>query len=45
MGYEGVKAAVNALQNKLIQKRIDTGVYVITRDNLYQKDIQRLIRN
>jgi ribose transport system substrate-binding protein len=45
MGYEGVKAAINALQKKPIQKRIDTGVYVITRDNLSQKDIQHLINN
>ena len=43
MGYEGVKAAVKSMQNETIPKRIDTGVYVVTRENLSQPEIQRLI--
>lgn len=43
MGYEGVKAAVKSMQNESIPKRIDTGVYVLTRENLSQPEIKRLI--
>jgi ribose transport system substrate-binding protein len=44
MGYEGVKAAVMTLKGEVVEKRIDTGVYVVTRDNLAQTEIQRLIQ-
>ncbi len=44
MGYEGVKAAVKTLKSESVPKRIDTGVYVVTKENLIQPEIQRLIR-
>jgi len=44
MGYEGVKAAMMALNNEPLQKRIDTGVYVVTRENLNHPEILRLIQ-
>lgn len=33
MGYEGVKAAIDAIHGKPVEKRIDTGVTVVTMDN------------
>ncbi len=44
MGYEGVKAAVKALAGEAVPKRIDTGVYVVTRENLNHPEIQRLLQ-
>lgn len=44
MGYEGVKAAIKVLAGEVVPKRIDTGVYIVTRENLDQPEIQRLIR-
>ena len=44
MGYEGVKAAMMTLTGEPVEKRIDTGVYIVTRENLNQPQIQRLIR-
>ena len=43
MGYMGVKAAMDALAGREVDKRIDTGVYVITNDNLNSPEIQRLL--
>lgn len=43
MGYEGVKAAVDRLQGKPVEKRIDTGVTVVTIENLDTPEIQRLL--
>ncbi len=45
MGYEGVKAAVAVLNGEEIPKRLDTGVYVVTRENLNQPQIARLLAN
>ncbi|MBC8183207.1 substrate-binding domain-containing protein [candidate division KSB1 bacterium] len=45
MGYEGVKAAIKSMQNEPIPKRIDTGVYVVTKDNLSQPEIQQIINH
>ncbi|MDZ7261315.1 MAG: ABC transporter substrate-binding protein [candidate division KSB1 bacterium] len=44
MGYLGVKMAMKVLKGEKIEKRIDTGVYVVTRENLNQPEIQRLIK-
>ncbi|MDZ7331614.1 MAG: ABC transporter substrate-binding protein [candidate division KSB1 bacterium] len=44
MGYEGVKAAIKVLAGEVVPRRIDTGVYIVTRENLDQPEIQRLIR-
>ena len=44
MGYEGVKAAMMSMKGESVPKRIDTGVYVVTRENLNQPEIQRLLQ-
>ncbi len=43
MGYEGVKAAVDAIRGNPVEKHIDTGVTVITPDNLNEPEIQALL--
>jgi ribose transport system substrate-binding protein len=43
MGYLGVKTAVDAIKGKPVAKRIDTGVYIITRENLSSAEIQKLL--
>jgi ribose transport system substrate-binding protein len=44
MGYEGVKILVEKLQGKDVPKRIDTGVRLITRDNIDTPEIQALLK-
>jgi ribose transport system substrate-binding protein len=44
MGYEGVKAIVNKLQGKEVPKRIDTGVKLITKENIDTPEIQALLK-
>jgi len=43
MGYTGVKFAVEALNGKAIPKRVDTGVYIITRENIDSPETQKLL--
>ncbi len=43
MGYMGVKTALDLINGKEVEKRIDTGVYVVTRENLHSPEIQKLI--
>ena len=43
MGYEGVKAAVDHLQGKPVVQRIDTGVTVVTLDNVDEPEIAKLL--
>lgn len=43
MGYLGVKSAVDVLNGKQVEKQIDTGVYVVTRENLNTEEIQQVI--
>jgi ribose transport system substrate-binding protein len=43
MGYLGVRTMVEHLQGKAIEKRIDTGVTLVTPDNLDAPDIQTLL--
>src|SRR3989441_9059128 len=43
MGYLGVKTIVDSLKEKTVEKRIDTGVVVITPENLDAKDTQALL--
>jgi ribose transport system substrate-binding protein len=43
MGYLGVKTIVDSLKGKAVEKRIDTGVVVITPENLDAKDSQTLL--
>src|SRR5438477_5712180 len=44
MGYLGVRTIVDHLQGKPVEKRIDTGVTLITNDNLDAPDTQGLLR-
>ena len=41
MGYEGVHMAIKALQGEEIPKRVDTGVLVVTQDNLNDPETQK----
>lgn len=43
MGYLGVKYAVDAVHGKAVPKRVDTGVYVVTNENLDSPEIQKLL--
>lgn len=44
MGYEGVKTMVDILQGKEVPKRIDTGVKLITKENIDTPEIQALLK-
>ena len=43
MGYQGVKAAIDHLQGKPVDKRVDTGVTVVTMENFNDPEIQKLL--
>jgi ribose transport system substrate-binding protein len=43
MGYLGVKAALDAIEGKAVEKRIDTGVSVVTLENIDTPEIQKLL--
>jgi ribose transport system substrate-binding protein len=43
MGYEGVKACVDYIKGHAQQPIIDSGVQLITRDNLDSPDVQKLL--
>jgi ribose transport system substrate-binding protein len=43
MGYLGVKTMVESLQGKTVEKRIDTGVTMITPDKLDAPEVQSLL--
>jgi ribose transport system substrate-binding protein len=43
MGRLAVKAAADALAGRPVERRIDTGVAVVTKDNLAEPDIARLV--
>lgn len=45
MGYEGVKALVSHLNGQQVEQRVDTGVHLITRENLSDPDIQKLLQH
>jgi ribose transport system substrate-binding protein len=44
MGYEGVKAIVAKLNGETPQRRLDTGVMLLTKDNLDTPEMQELIK-
>ena len=44
MGYEGVMAIVATLDGKKVEKRIDTGIELITKENLQTPEIQALLK-
>lgn len=43
MGYEGVKTLVKHLRGEKVEQRIDTGVTLITKENLDTPEVQALI--
>ena len=43
MGYQGVEAAVKAINGEPVEKRIDTGVEVVTMENFSEPEIQKLL--
>jgi ribose transport system substrate-binding protein len=43
MGYLGVKTMVDSLQGKPVQPKIDTGVMLVTKDNLSSPEVQSLL--
>jgi len=43
MGYMGVKSAYDHLKGEPVEKRIDTGVEIITQENLNDPEIQKLL--
>jgi ribose transport system substrate-binding protein len=44
MGYEGVKTALSVIKKQPYEKRIDTGVTMITPDNIKTTEVQELIK-
>lgn len=44
MGYQAVKSMVDHLQGRKVEKRIDTGVVLVTRDNMEQPSIRDLLQ-
>ena len=43
MGYDGVTAAVKALRGEQVEKRIDTGVTIITKENLNTPQVRAVL--
>jgi ribose transport system substrate-binding protein len=43
MGYLGVQAAIDAIEGRPVEKRIDTGVTVVTLDNYDEPEVQKLL--
>lgn len=43
MGYLGVKTAFDVLKKKKVEKRIDTGVAIVTLDNMDDPSIQKIL--
>ncbi|MFN8220019.1 MAG: substrate-binding domain-containing protein [Fimbriimonadales bacterium] len=43
MGYLGVKTLVASLKKETVEKRIDTGATLVTKENMAQPDIEKLI--
>lgn len=43
MGYEGVKAVISAIKGEEVPKVIDTGVTIVTKDNVDTPEVQALL--
>ena len=44
MGYEGVRTLIAALDGTKVERRLDTGVTLVTKDNLETAEIQALLK-
>lgn len=43
MGHDGVKAVIDHIEGKPVEKRIDTGVTIVTKENMEQPEVQKLL--
>jgi ribose transport system substrate-binding protein len=43
MGYLGVKTMAAHLKGEKVEKRVDTGVVLVTRENMGQPDVKDLL--
>ena len=43
MGYLGVKTMMDVLAGKKVEKRVDTGCKLVTKDNMKEADVQTLL--
>lgn len=43
MGLEGVKQALAAIKGGTVEKRVDTGVFIMTKDNINTPEAQKLL--
>lgn len=43
MGYEGVKTVLKVIRGEKVEKRIDTGVTIVTQENLDSPEVQQLL--
>lgn len=43
MGYQGVKQALRAIRGETCEPRVDTGVTVVTKQNLHDPEVQKLL--
>jgi len=44
MGYQGVKVLIATLEGKEVERRVDTGVTLVTKENLETPEIQALVK-
>ena len=44
MGYEGVRVLIASLDGKKVEKRVDTGVMLVTKENLETPEIRELLK-
>jgi ribose transport system substrate-binding protein len=44
MGYEGVRVLIAALDGEKVERRVDTGVTLVTKENLETPEIQALLK-
>jgi ribose transport system substrate-binding protein len=44
MGYQGVQALIAKLDGKEVERRVDTGVTLVTKENLEIGEIQALVK-
>jgi ribose transport system substrate-binding protein len=44
MGYEGVKTAYNVVKKQPFDKKIDTGILIVTKENVESEDIQKVLK-
>ena len=43
MGYQGVETALKAIEKEPVEKKVDSGLKVVTKDNLETPEIQKLL--